>query len=150
MFTPDDLDIMRWANKINPDRDYAKEAYLHNGLAALRRSSSRNGDAEGSASNLSLHTTDSYRRRSALPGPQQSTASFSASRTDMSTGIRSVHHGFDFSAEEGGPAMRRMQSNLSERRGDSQLGVPKAKSGSKRSRVLSLIKRKPNAHAAPT
>ncbi|KAJ3907391.1 phospholipid-translocating ATPase [Lentinula edodes] len=154
IFTPDDLDIMRWANKINPDRDYAKEAYLHNGLAALRRSSSRaisTRDAEGSASNLSLHTTDSYRRsRSALPGPQQSTASFSASRTDMSTGIRSVHRGFDFSAEEGGPAMRRMQSNLSERRGNSQLGGPKAKSGSKRSRVLSLIKRKPNVHAPPT
>ncbi|GAW03664.1 phospholipid-translocating P-type ATPase [Lentinula edodes] len=154
IFTPDDLDIMRWANKINPDRDYAKEAYLHNGLAALRRSSSRaisTRDAEGSASNLSLHTTDSYRRsRSALPGPQQSTASFSASRTDMSTGIRSVHRGFDFSVEEGGPAMRRMQSNLSERRGNSQLGGPKAKSGSKRSRVLSLIKRKPNVHAPPT
>jgi phospholipid-translocating ATPase len=31
----------------------------------------------------------------------------------MSTGIRSVHRGFDFATEEGGPAMRRLQSNLS-------------------------------------
>ncbi|KAG8217698.1 hypothetical protein J3R82DRAFT_5854 [Butyriboletus roseoflavus] len=38
------------------------------------------------------------------------------SRTDMSTGVRSVHRGFDFATEEGGVAMRRMQSNLSERR----------------------------------
>ena len=34
----------------------------------------------------------------------------------MSTGLRSVHRGFDFSTEEGGVAMQRMQTNLSERR----------------------------------
>ncbi|KAJ3734877.1 phospholipid-translocating ATPase [Lentinula guzmanii] len=147
IFAPDDLDIMRWASKINPHRDYTKEAHLHNGLQALRRSSSRAiSEGEGSTSNISLHTTNTHRRsRSTIPGPQQSAASFSASRTDMSTGIRSVHRGFDFSAEEGGPAIRRMQSNLSERR-SSQPGASKAKSGSKRSRVLSisksLIKRK--------
>jgi len=38
------------------------------------------------------------------------------SRTDMSTGQRSVHRGFDFATEEGGVAMRRIQTNLSERR----------------------------------
>lgn len=38
------------------------------------------------------------------------------SRTDMSTGMRSTgNRGFDFSAEEGGVAIRRMQSNISER-----------------------------------
>ncbi|KAJ4486160.1 phospholipid-translocating ATPase [Lentinula aciculospora] len=152
IFAPDDIDIMRWANKINPNRDYSKEAYLHNGLEALRRSPSRaisEQEAGGSASNISLHTTDTHRRSLR---PRQSTVSFSASRTDMSTGIRSVHRGFDFSAEEGGPAMRRMQSNLSERRANSQPGLPKAKSVSKRSiGVLSLpksfLKRK---HPPPT
>lgn len=38
------------------------------------------------------------------------------SRTDMSTGIQSVHRGFDFSTEEHGVAMQRIQSNLSEKR----------------------------------
>lgn len=42
------------------------------------------------------------------------------SRTDMSTGVRSVHRGFDFATEEDGVAMRRMQSNLSERRQSSR------------------------------
>lgn len=43
-----------------------------------------------------------------------------ASHTDMSTGIRSTHRGFDFATEEGGVAMKRMQSNLSERRQSSK------------------------------
>lgn len=37
-----------------------------------------------------------------------------ASRTDMATGIVSQDRGFDFASEEGGVAMRRMQSRLSE------------------------------------
>ncbi|KAJ3719928.1 phospholipid-translocating ATPase [Lentinula raphanica] len=143
IFAPDDLDIMRWASKINPNRDYAKEAYLHNGLEALRRSSSQATSevgAEASASNISVNTTNTHRQsRSSFPGPQQSAASFSASRTDMSTGIRSVHRGFDFSTEENGPAIRRMQSNLSMRR-SSQLEVSHTKGESKRSRVLSMSK----------
>jgi phospholipid-translocating ATPase len=55
----------------------------------------------------------------------------------MSTGIRSVHRGFDFSMEEGGIAMRRMQTNLSERRQSSR---SVNLSGRKKSisRVLSL------------
>jgi len=40
----------------------------------------------------------------------------SASRTDMATGMTSVDRGFDFATEEGGVAMQRMQTNLSERR----------------------------------
>jgi phospholipid-translocating ATPase len=44
----------------------------------------------------------------------------SGSRTDMSTGQRSIHRGFDFSTEENGVAIRRMQTNLSERRQSSR------------------------------
>lgn len=40
----------------------------------------------------------------------------SASRTDMSTGLTSVERGFDFATEEGGIAIQRIQTNLSERR----------------------------------
>ena len=46
-----------------------------------------------------------------------------ASRTDMSTGIVSVDRGFDFATEEPGPAMRRIQTNLSERRTASRLAL---------------------------
>lgn len=61
----------------------------------------------------------------------------------MSTGARSVHRGFDFSTEENGVAMRRLQSNLSERRASSRNvaflpsdSAPKKK----RSNVLSVGK----------
>lgn len=40
------------------------------------------------------------------------------SRTDMATGLQFVHRGFDFSQEEGGVAIQRIQTNLSERRKD--------------------------------
>jgi phospholipid-translocating ATPase len=39
-----------------------------------------------------------------------------ASRTDMASGMRSIHRGFDFITEENGVAIRRIQTNLSERR----------------------------------
>jgi phospholipid-translocating ATPase len=40
----------------------------------------------------------------------------SGSRTDMATGTSPVDHGFDFATEEHGVEMRRVQTNLSERR----------------------------------
>ncbi|KAK7034734.1 hypothetical protein VNI00_012141 [Paramarasmius palmivorus] len=40
----------------------------------------------------------------------------SASRVDMSTGLTSTDRGFDFATEEHGTAIRRLQSNLSQRR----------------------------------
>lgn len=39
-----------------------------------------------------------------------------ASRTDMATGLTSVDRGFDFAMEEGGVEIKRIQTNLSERR----------------------------------
>lgn len=38
------------------------------------------------------------------------------SRTDMATGIRGVHRGFDFATEERGVTIQRIQTDLSERR----------------------------------
>lgn len=71
----------------------------------------------------------------------------SVSRTDMSTGMRSVHRGFDFATEEGGVAMRRMQSNLSERRQSNRylplLEEPKQSPKRKASlRIFSSLRRK--------
>ena len=42
------------------------------------------------------------------------------SRTDMSTGVVSADRGFDFATEEHGVEMRRVQSNLSEKRSNKQ------------------------------
>lgn len=50
------------------------------------------------------------------PKPQSRGHWKSCSRVDMSTGISSVDRGFDFATEERGVEMRRVQTNLSEKR----------------------------------
>ncbi|KZT27329.1 phospholipid-translocating ATPase [Neolentinus lepideus HHB14362 ss-1] len=117
-FAPDDVSIMRWALKNDPHLDL--ETAHHEraaGLSNMRRPVSR----ASSMSNLSVRPPPSVDAR--------------GSRTDMSTGMRSAHRGFDFATEEGGVAIRRMQSNLSERR-QSQLF---SSSSSKRKRNGSLV-----------
>ena len=100
IFNPNDLEIMRWAKKIDPHRDFAKVTHMTSQLGHLKPPA----PASATASRCSL--------------PLQTT-----SRTDMSTGLRSTHRGFDFAAEEGGPAIRRLQSNLSAPR-PSQTSLP--------------------------
>ena len=110
IFNPNDLDIMRWAKKVDPTRDFSRDARAGGQLDHLKpspRSGTRSGvsSALGSAAPSRRSTFDDER-----PGaPSLRTAS----RTDMSTGLRSTHRGFGFAVEEGGPAMRRLQSNLS-------------------------------------
>lgn len=41
----------------------------------------------------------------------------------MATGARGVHRGFDFAQEEGGVAIQRIQTNLSERRSERRLSA---------------------------
>ncbi|KAJ7171938.1 phospholipid-translocating ATPase [Mycena filopes] len=107
-FQPNDIDILRWIRKMEPERNIETDAQLggglgSGGLAALKRQPSRASTVRSTRSSV-----DSMRLRRA------STDLRMASRTDMSTGLRSVHRGFDFATEENGVAMRRMQSNLSE------------------------------------
>jgi phospholipid-translocating ATPase len=61
-----------------------------------------------------------------------------ASRTDMASGMRSIHRGFDFITEEDGVAMRRIQTNLSERR-TSTLNLAEA-SPRRRKRSATLLR----------
>ncbi|KAG6836177.1 hypothetical protein H0H93_010616 [Arthromyces matolae] len=103
-FAPDDIDILRYIGKMEPTRDISKEVYI-----------SRTGTSRPFAQPLSSHHTSRTSFASERP-PRPSTDLRSVSRTDMSTGMRSVHRGFDFSTEEGGVAMQRIQTNLSERR----------------------------------
>jgi len=106
-FHPDDVDILRYISKKDPNRDLSRDPQTCNPLTALKR--------PRPASMVSHTRTDSVASL-----PQQFNECRSGSRTDMSTGQRSVHRGFDFSTEENGVAIRRMQTNLSERRQSSR------------------------------
>jgi len=99
-YMPDDIDIVRWNRKMDPQRDLGRDAYFAGPLAA-KQSTSR-----------PMSIADSVATMERRPPVEPLTGS----RTDMSTGQRSVHRGFDFATEEGGVAMRRIQTNLSERR----------------------------------
>lgn len=108
-FHPDDVDILRYVRKTRPDLDIGHYVKTGSPLAALKRS------RPSSVISHSRRESTGYADSSASL-PRHSMDFRSASRTDMSTGIRSVHRGFDFSTEENGVAIRRMQTNLSERR----------------------------------
>ncbi|KAJ7080403.1 hypothetical protein B0H15DRAFT_1025227 [Mycena belliarum] len=101
-FHPTDVDIVRWIMRADPGRDISTDLGRAPALAALKRAPS--------------HASS----RSSLRRTRPSLDLRNASRTDMSTGLRSMHRGFNFSTEENGVAMRRMQSNLSEMRQSSR------------------------------
>lgn len=56
----------------------------------------------------------------------------------MATGLRKVHGGFDFSMEEGGVTLKRLQTNLSERQIATGVGGGEEKKR-KRGSVLGLL-----------
>lgn len=107
-YFPDDIDIIRYMRKFNPGTDLRQESFEdldYHPLSQLRRQESVASRRTGRESMTSL------------PAQPRPSGDFrGASRTDMSTGITSQHRGFDFSMEEGGVAIQRMQTNLSERR----------------------------------
>ncbi|KAG7448365.1 phospholipid-translocating P-type ATPase [Guyanagaster necrorhizus] len=117
-FAPDDIDILRYIRKIDPGRDlYSVHQEDGIGLKAMKR------PLEGDDALSRRTSRSSYASMTAgpsRPGVHSGADIRLASRTDMSTGIRSVHRGFDFATEEGGVAMSRMQSHLSERRTSSR------------------------------
>jgi hypothetical protein len=93
-FNPNDLDILNWNYKINPNMDLIREAYL------------RSGDQ------VEDRVLDTSAPRSDSPAPL-GRPSMQGSHIDMCTGQRSQSRGYSFAQEENGVAMRRMQSNLS-------------------------------------
>ncbi|KAH9950331.1 phospholipid-translocating P-type ATPase [Amylocystis lapponica] len=112
-FNPSDIDRVRLLHKLDPNRDFTKDRV--GGVSALGRAPSRRRSIFG-------------KRQPSIAAARPS----NASRTDMSTGMRSVNYGFDFAAEDNSVALQRMQSNLSERhlrgpdkrRKHSLLGIP--------------------------
>ena len=117
-YAPGDLELLRYIRKTQPDLDMATALRADRHGATPRSSLSRWRPSSRMARPVSISSAPS-----ATPGMNYSVDTLSldtrripVSRTDMCTGVRTVHRGFDFATEEGGVAMRRMQSNLSERR----------------------------------
>jgi phospholipid-translocating ATPase len=135
-YDPTDIDILRSAHKLHPDMDLISEARLEGRLHSMKR----------------RDPTPSVRSSSfaSIPSPNppiNAVSSMSASQVDMSTGIRSRHRGFDFAVEEGGVAMRRIQTNLSERRASSRMlaAPPPLEAGltsPRRKKLMNLLMRK--------
>jgi phospholipid-translocating ATPase len=120
IYAPDDIEILRYIHKYHPERMNEEMHYEMEGLGALKR-------APSVVSGLSRASSVMEGRRSFDPRTR--------SRTDMSTGLRSVHRGFDFAEEEGGVAMRRMQTNLSEVRNSSRYLVGEGVEGGRGGRT---------------
>ncbi|KAL1664577.1 hypothetical protein GGF50DRAFT_101685 [Schizophyllum commune] len=110
-YFPDDFDIVQYMQKVDPNRNYEDCRQPASHLAHLRRTTSRASQASRAGSVAS-----------AVRPPMDPRVS---SRTDMATGMRSVHRGFDFATEENGVAMRRIQTNLSEHRAASRHHLPR-------------------------
>ncbi|KIY50725.1 phospholipid-translocating P-type ATPase [Fistulina hepatica ATCC 64428] len=104
LFNPDDLTLVRIIRKRDPRRSLKCQPIA---------------DAESANSgeiNLALLKRASRTSHLSMPSSMPSRPpTRTASRTDMSTGLVSVDRGFDFAAEENGPAMRRRQTDLSEK-----------------------------------
>ncbi|TRM59267.1 hypothetical protein BD626DRAFT_508768 [Schizophyllum amplum] len=105
-YFPDDFDIVQFMQKVDPNRNYDDCRQPSSRLKQLRRTPSRASLASRAGSVASAHRP--------MMDPRVS------SRTDMATGMRSVNRGFDFATEENGVSMRRIQTNLSERRASSR------------------------------
>ncbi|KIY50739.1 phospholipid-translocating P-type ATPase [Fistulina hepatica ATCC 64428] len=110
-YSPNDIDIMRYAVKNGTMQDIERQARSGH-LQHLRRPA---GDSE---SGVLRHgpSAVSLPAAAVVASHSRATVDRLGSQTDMATGMRSVHRGFDFVMEEPGPAMQRMQTSLSERR----------------------------------
>ncbi|KAG8996124.1 hypothetical protein FRB94_008549 [Tulasnella sp. JGI-2019a] len=115
MYYPNDLDMLRWLRKNHPEHDIAHDTQITGRLTGQTNTafddsrsmatSRFSDDNEGTP----RHSTHSGRQSMDRRDPRL------GSRTDMSTGRAQSSRGFDFSMEERGIAMQRVQSRLSER-----------------------------------
>lgn len=139
LYLPNDLDILRVVHKRHPEREFENDELSGgwmkkgNGLSSsighpaadgglMRRRASMAAASIGVASDepTEEHAPhEVYQMQSRQrPGMASTTSLAMGSRTDMSTGLQlTPSRGFDFSTEEGGVAIRRIQTGLSERHG---------------------------------
>jgi len=134
LYMPNDIDTLRIVHKQHPEIDLE-----HDPLLGGRWSSDGilrpYEDIDGTLLRPRHSKRASRAEEDLYPMQQRSTPrpSLQGNRTDMSTGLPITDRGFDFSTEEGGVAIRRIQTNLSEHHDPSR-----RKSGTRR-RVSRLI-----------
>jgi len=118
LYHPDDIDMLRWLRKFHPEHDIAHDPMITGRLA---RRKSIPFDERSMASSTNLSDENDRQSRRSIRNPMDPRV---GSQTDMATGIRAASsRGFDFSMEERGIAMQRVQSRLSERH-QSRVSLP--------------------------
>jgi len=118
LYYPNDIDIMRVVRKKQPTVDLSTHPLVGRRWDIDGTLRPLNEDAEAQPSAYPLEN-----RGGPATASQASLNRLAGQRTDMSTGLpMSPARGFDFSQEEGGVAIRRMQTGLSEIGG--QIGGP--------------------------
>ncbi|KAF8514068.1 phospholipid-translocating ATPase [Gautieria morchelliformis] len=111
-YWPTDIDILKEVRRSHPDLDFRD----HLLLGGRNKGTETLSTADSSPSSRAPSRSHSYPLQ-ALGNGRPSMEAAGRSVTDMSLGgVQSTHRGFDFASEEGGVHIRRMQSNLSERR----------------------------------
>ncbi|KAG7093060.1 hypothetical protein E1B28_009352 [Marasmius oreades] len=117
---PGDIDVVRYISKNGPYNDLTaqgSDVHLGIGLTEMKKRRNRMSRASSMAERMSRRSSrSSVVTIDRLSRPGTALGVRSASRMDMSTGMVSAERGFDFATEENGPAIRRIQTNLSERR----------------------------------
>jgi phospholipid-translocating ATPase len=128
IFFPNDFDILRWIKKTHPDKDFAADPALGGKLKARHLGTQSQFEDESDARSMtsSLHPP---RRSFHSSRPNLREDWRSGSRVDMSTGQQIPNRGFNFSTEESGIAIRRTQTNLSERYLQRVAGTPEQRQG---------------------
>ena len=122
-YNPDDIDILRWIQRRDKYTDFSKYSSTRGskapGLVALKEGGGGEGSRTSRTSSIVSVAAADRERPGMGSGKREG-----GSKRDMSTGLVSVDRGFDFAVEERGVHMRRVQTNLSERRASMRsLGV---------------------------
>lgn len=119
-YLPDDIDILRVLRKTDPKHDIAGDPAITGRLKHLVDDDDSSMLTRPSEDGLPTPRRSFQSNR----GPPRPGDHRNVSQTDMSTGMRAASsRGFDFSQEEGGYAIRRVQTHLSERH-QSRVSLP--------------------------
>jgi phospholipid-translocating ATPase len=130
LHTPNDIDILRIVHKRHPEVDLEHDPLLggrwtSDGMLKPYEEIDRTTSRHRRRKQVPRTEEDLYPMQQ-RPPPRPSLSGNVGSRTDMSTGLPMTDRGFGFSTEEGGVAIRRIQTNLSEHH-----APPARKSGSR-------------------
>ena len=137
-YDPGDLETFQYLQTKYPNQDLSRFSGAEQvpALAVLKRRTSLASRPSSRVSSVASLVERQSARAASVDVRMRS-------RTDMSTGLVSVDRGFDFATEEHGVEMRRVQTNLSEKRSNTQQKLASqatSKEKDKKPSVLSLSK----------